>query len=54
MLCSNENFLIMLVAEPSKAEKLFDMLTEIHLEDLEKVIQVVGDTIDILSPIQGG
>jgi uroporphyrinogen decarboxylase len=47
-LCSNENFLMMLAGEPKKAERLLDMLTEIHLEDLEKVIQAVGNSIDIL------
>ena len=48
MLCSNENFLMMMAGEPKKAERLLDMLTEIHLEDLEKVIQVVGNSVDIL------
>jgi len=48
MLCSNENFLMMLAAEPKKAERLLDMLTEIHLESLPKVIQAAGDAVDIL------
>ncbi|MCD6232734.1 methyltransferase [Candidatus Aerophobetes bacterium] len=48
MLCSNENFLVMLAAEPKKAEKLLDMLTEVHLQDLEKVIQAVDGAVDIL------
>jgi len=44
-LCSNENFLMMPAAEPKKAERLLDMLTEIHLE---KVIQAVNHSVDIL------
>jgi uroporphyrinogen decarboxylase len=48
MLCSNENFLMMLAAEPKKAARLLDMLTEIHLESLPQVIQAVGDAVDIL------
>jgi uroporphyrinogen decarboxylase len=48
MLCSNENFLMMLAAEPKKAERLLDMLTEIHLENLEQVVQAVGSSVDIL------
>ena len=48
MLCSNENFLMMLAAEPKKAARLLDMLTEIHLENLEKVIQAVNHSVDIL------
>lgn len=47
-LCSNEAFLLMLAAEPRKAENLLDMLVEIRLEDLEKTVRAVGDSIDIL------
>ena len=47
-LCSNENFLMMLKAEPRKAGKLLDMLTEIHLEKLANLVRAVDDSVDIL------
>jgi len=48
LLCRNDNFLMILSGEPNKAEKILDMLTEIHINNLRKVIQAVGNSIDIL------
>ena len=47
-LFSNADFLVMLKAEPRKAERLLDMLVEIHMEKLERLVRAVGDSVDIL------
>jgi uroporphyrinogen decarboxylase len=44
----NDNFFMLLAAEPTKAHKFLDDLMEIHLANLEKYLQAVGDCIDIL------
>ncbi|MFI5379661.1 MAG: uroporphyrinogen decarboxylase family protein [Tepidisphaerales bacterium] len=47
-LCRNDGFLMLLAAEPEKAHKLLDRLTEIHLANLEKYLGAVGPYIDII------
>ncbi len=47
-LCSNEVFLLMLGAEPQKAEKLLDMLVEIHMGNLEKLLPAIKGKVDIV------
>ncbi len=43
-----DNFLMDLVAEPTKVEALLDALMEIHLATLEKVCHAVGDVADMI------
>jgi len=43
-----DNFLMDLVLEPVKVEKLLDALMECHLATLDKVCSAVGDVVDIL------
>ncbi len=43
-----DNFLMDLMLEPQKVEKLLDALMEIHLATLGKVCETVGDIVDIL------
>ncbi len=44
----NDNFFMLLAAEPEKAHKFLDDLVEIHLANLEKYLAAVGDCIDII------
>jgi len=44
----NDNFFMLLAAEPAKAHKFLDDLVEIHLTNLEKYLAAVGDSIDII------
>jgi len=44
----NDNFFMLLAAEPKKAHKFLDDLVEIHLLNLEKYLAAVGDCIDII------
>ncbi len=44
----NDNFFMLLAAEPEKAHKFLDDLVDIHLANLEKYLAAVGDSIDII------
>jgi uroporphyrinogen decarboxylase len=44
----NDNFFMLLAAEPARAHKFLDDLVEIHLANLEKYLGAVGDCIDII------
>ncbi len=44
----NDNFFMLLAAEPAKAHKFLDDLVEIHLANLEKYLGAVGDCIDLI------
>jgi uroporphyrinogen decarboxylase len=44
----NDNFFMLLAAEPQKAHKFLDDLVEIHLANLEKYLAAVGGCIDII------
>ena len=47
-LFRNDNFYMLLAAEPEKAHKFLDDLVEIHLKNLEKFLGAVGEFIDIV------
>jgi uroporphyrinogen decarboxylase len=47
-LYRNDNFFMLMAAEPQKAHKSLDDLVEIHLANLEKYLGAVGDCIDII------
>jgi len=44
----NDNFLMLLAAEPDRAHKFLDRLMEIHLRNLERFLRTVGEHIDII------
>ncbi len=48
MLFRNDNFLMMLAAEPSRAHAFLDRLVEVHLANLETYLSEVGPYIDII------
>jgi len=43
-----DNFLMDLLLEPDKVEKLLDALMEVHLQTLKNVCDAVGDVVDII------
>ncbi|MGC9329608.1 MAG: uroporphyrinogen decarboxylase family protein, partial [Candidatus Hinthialibacter sp.] len=47
-LFRNDNFLMLLAADPKKAHQFLDILVEMHLENLEFFLSAVGDYIDII------
>ncbi len=47
-LYSIEESLLLLAGDPGEAERVLDLLVEIHLENLEKLIDAVGDNVDII------
>jgi len=47
-LFRHDNFYLMLAYEPQKAKKLFGILTEYYLENLEKYLKTYGEFIDII------
>jgi uroporphyrinogen decarboxylase len=47
-LYRNDRFMMMLAAEPKHAHRFLDKLVEIHLANLEKFLEAVGDYIDII------
>jgi len=47
-LYRNDNFFMLLAAEPEKAHAFLDRMTEIHLENLEKYLGAAGNYIDII------
>jgi len=44
----NDNFLMLLAAEPSQVHEFLDGLVEIHLANLERFLGAVGDSIDVI------
>jgi len=44
----NDNFYILLAAEPQKAHAFLDKMVEIHLANLERFLGAVGEYIDII------
>ncbi len=47
-LYRNDNFLMLLAAEPRQAHEFLAWLLEIHLANLERFLGAVGDSIDII------
>ena len=47
-LYRNDNFFMLLAAEPSRAEAFLDAVVDIHLEALERFLSAVGRSIDIV------
>ncbi len=48
MLFRNDEFLILLAAEPARAHQFLDRLVEHHLSDLEHWLGIVGPYIDVI------
>jgi len=44
----NDNFFMMLAAEPAKAHAFLDTIVEMHLANLENFLNAVGDFIDVI------
>jgi uroporphyrinogen decarboxylase len=44
----NDNFLLLLAADPSRAHRFLDQVVEIHLRNLEAFLSAVGPHIDIV------
>ncbi|MBN1441736.1 MAG: methyltransferase [Planctomycetes bacterium] len=47
-LYRNDHFLMMLAGEPRRAHAFLDKLVELHLENLERFLSLVGDSIDVI------
>ena len=47
-LYRNDNFMMLLAAEPQRAHQFLDKLVEMHLANLETFLAAVGDYIDII------
>lgn len=47
-LFRNDNFLMLLAADPGKAHQFLDRVVEMHLENLESFLGAVGNYIDII------
>jgi uroporphyrinogen decarboxylase len=47
-LYRNDNFLMLLAAEPDRAHDFLERLTELHLATLEKYLGLVGPYIDVI------
>jgi uroporphyrinogen decarboxylase len=47
-LYRNDNFMMLLAAEPQRAHRFLDKLVEMHLANLETFLAAVGDYIDII------
>jgi uroporphyrinogen decarboxylase len=47
-ICRNDNFLMLIAAEPDTTNRLLDALMEIHLENLERYLKAAGSFIDII------
>ena len=45
----NDNFLMLLAAEPTQAHDFLDWLVRIHLANLQRFLGAVGDSIDIIA-----
>lgn len=48
MLYRNDNFLLLLAADPERAHLFLDKLVEIHLANLERYLAAVGPHIDVI------
>jgi uroporphyrinogen decarboxylase len=48
LLYRNDNFYMLLAAEPARAEAFLDALIEVHLENLRRFLEAVGDSIDVI------
>jgi uroporphyrinogen decarboxylase len=44
----NDNFYMMMAAEPERTERFLDYITEIHLDNLERFLNTIGDYIDVI------
>ena len=44
----NDNFFLLLAGEPERAHEFLDRLVEIHLRDLKRFLDAVGDNIDVI------
>jgi uroporphyrinogen decarboxylase len=44
----NDNFYMMMASEPERVERFLDHLTEIHLGNLDKFLNTIGDYIDVI------
>ena len=47
-LYRNDKFMMLLAAEPQHAHRFLDKLVEIHLANLEKFLEAVGEYIDVI------
>jgi uroporphyrinogen decarboxylase len=47
-LYRNDKFLMLLVLDPARVHDFLDRLVEMHLENLEKYLELVGEYIDII------
>jgi len=47
-LYRNDNFLMLLAGDPKRAHRFLDRLVEIHLDNLERFLAAVGESIDII------
>jgi len=47
-LCSIPGFMMLMAGEPKETHRLLDKLVEVHLENLEKYLSIVGPYIDII------
>jgi uroporphyrinogen decarboxylase len=48
-LYRNDNFLVLLAAEPDRAHDLLERLTELHMKGLEKFLGLVGQYVDVIN-----
>lgn len=48
-LYRNDQFLMLLAAEPDHAHRILDSLVEVHLRNLEQYLNTVGEFIDIIA-----
>ncbi len=48
-LYRNDNFYMLLAAEPARAEAFLDALVDVHLENLRRFLDAVGDSIDVIA-----
>lgn len=47
-LYSIESSLMLLAGDPEEASRVLDLLVDVHLESLEKLLEAVGDNVDII------
>ena len=47
-LYRNDNFFILMAAEPARAEAFLDRAVEVHMENLKRFLANVGDSIDVI------
>jgi uroporphyrinogen decarboxylase len=45
----NDNFFMLMAAEPARAEAFLDKAVEVHMENLKRFLANVGDSIDIIA-----